>query len=96
MKKILKEKCKKIVNWLKKVCKDYRTLVIFLCVIIVMYIPVWGGFLLYYIFKKKIFLSIATIVIAFWIGPFTPFFPIAIALTLFIKRLLQIKGKKLI
>ena len=90
----LKEKFKKIFNWLKIECKDFKTFIIFFCVIVVMYIPVWGGYLLFFIFKNKIFLSIATVVMAFWLGPFTPFFASAIAITLFIKKIMQIKERK--
>ena len=95
LKKILKEKCKKIINYLKNECTDSKTLILFLCVIVVMYMPVWGGYLLYFIFKMKILFVIASMVMAFWVGPFTPFFPFAIAITLFIKKFLQINLKKI-
>ncbi len=85
-----KEKEHKVLNWLKRECKDWKTFAIFLIVIIVMYLPVWGGYLLYYIFKWKIALTTASIVMTFWFGPFTPFFPLAITITLFIKRIMQI------
>ena len=48
-----KEKEHKILTWLKNECKDWRTLVIFAIVLIIMYSPVWLGYLLYYIFNFK-------------------------------------------
>ena len=89
-----KKKEHKVWEWLKKECKDGRTLVIFIIVLIVMYSPVWLGYLLYYIFKWKWSMIMATVVLTFWAGPFTPFFPLAIAITLFIKKIIKIKKKK--
>ena len=90
----VKEKDHKLLNWLKEECKDWKTFAIFLIVIIIMYMPVWGGYLLYYIFKWKIALTTASVVMAFWLGPFTPFFPLAITITLFIKKIMQISKKR--
>ena len=63
----------KILNWIKEECRDWRTFVILICVIIILYIPVWGGYLLYFIFKWNWGLAMANFVVAFWLGPFTPF-----------------------
>lgn len=84
----------KILNWLKEECKDWRTFFIFILVLIIMYTPVWLGYLLYYIFNFKWCMVMATVVLTFWAGPFTPFFPIAIAITLFIKKIMRIKKNK--
>lgn len=70
-------------------CKDWRTLVILLLVIIVVYSPAWGGYLLYGIFGFKWCLAVATTWLAFWAGPMTPFFPLCIAIALGIKKLLN-------
>ena len=84
----------KVLEWLKKECKDWRTLLVFICVIVIMYSPVWLGYLLYYIFNLKWCMVMATAILTFWAGPFTPFFPLAIAITLFIKKVIKIKEKK--
>ena len=78
----------------KEECKDVKTLIILLIVILIVYSPVWGGYLLYFIFKLNIFLVVATACAAFWAGPFTPFFPLCIAVTLAIKKLLKRKDRK--
>ena len=36
----------------------------------------------------------ATVVLTFWAGPFTPFFPLAIAITLFIKKIMKFKKNR--
>jgi len=72
-------------------CKDIKTFLLFLIVVAAVYSPVWIGYLLYWIFRWNWCLAAATLVLAFWAGPFTPFFPICIAITLAIKKL----GKKI-
>ena len=89
-----KEKEHKVLNWLKEECKDWRTFVIFIIVLVIMYSPVWLGYLLYYIFHLKWCMVMATVVLTFWAGPFTPFFPLVIAVTLFVKKIIRIKEKK--
>ena len=37
------EKIKEFLKWIKEECKDWKTLIIFICVTIVMYFPTWGG-----------------------------------------------------
>ncbi len=91
------EKNKKTHNlgkWLKEECTDWKTLVVFLCVVAVVYMPVWGGYLLYYMFKWNWCLAMASITFTFWVGPFTPFFPICIAITLFLKKIMEQKNIK--
>ena len=74
-------------------CKDKRTLLLLAAVIAVMYSPVWGGYLLHAVFGWAWCSVAATACMAFWAGPFTPFFPICIAITLFLKKTLKkLKG----
>lgn len=94
MEKESSKKESKVLEWLKKECKDCGTLFVFICVIVIMYSPVWLGYLLYYIFNLKWCMVMATAFLTFWAGPFTPFFPLAIAITLFIKKIIKIKEKK--
>lgn len=80
------QKIKKFFQWIWCECKDRRTVVLLLAVVIVMYLPVWGGYLLHAVFGWKWCYAVASAVLVFWAGPFTPFFPICIAITLSIKK----------
>ena len=93
-KKVVKQKAINVLAWLKKECKDWKTLIVLICVIIIMYIPVWLGYLLYFIFKWNWCLVMASVTAAFWFGPLTPFFPLCIAITLSIKKVMQIKNRR--
>ncbi len=93
-KKNVKQKAINLWDWLKNECKDWKTLIVLICVIVVMYAPVWGGYLLYYIFKWNWCLVMASVTLAFWFGPLTPFFPLCIAITLSIKKIMQVKKRK--
>ena len=88
MKKI-KNKFINFCKWVWSECKDWHTLVLFLVVVFVMYAPVWGGYLLHLLFKIKWGSVVATTYLAFWAGPFTPYFPLCIAITLGIKKLFE-------
>lgn len=98
MDKAKKESIKnRIKNFCKKIweeCKDRKTLTIFFIVVIVVYAPVWLDYILYFIFKYKLFLVIATACLAFWAGPGTPFFPLCIAITLAIKKMIKRRERK--
>ena len=93
-KKVIKEKTHNIIDRLKNECKDWKTLIVLICVIAIMYSPVWLGYLLYYIFKWNWCIVMGAVTFAFWFGPFTPFFPLCIAITLFIKKIMQVKKRK--
>lgn len=54
--------------------------------IAVVYSPVWVGYLLYAAFGWEWASVMASACLVFWAGPFTPFFPICIGITLSIKR----------
>lgn len=82
--------CKNI--W--KECKSWQTFVILLIVMAVFYSPVWIGYGLYFLFGFTWCLAVATGWILFWAGPFTPFFPICLALALGIKRFIDRKKEK--
>lgn len=90
----LKERVRKFIKWVIDECKDWRTIVILLMVMIIVYFPTWGGFLFYLIFKWKWCFVVATGYFAFWMGPFTPFFPLCIAIALGIKRKIELKNTK--
>ncbi len=83
---------KKFVSFAKSIwqsCKNIKTLLLFFVVVAVVYAPVWAGFLLYGIFGFRWCFHMATVCFAFWAGPFTPFFPFCIAVTLFLKKLMS-------
>lgn len=88
------EKFKNFCKWVWSECKDWHTLVIFLIVVFLMYSPVWGGYIISLVFKSKSASVVATAYLAFWAGPFTPFFPMCIAITLAIKKFIEKFKKK--
>lgn len=90
----LKNKFIKFCKWVWEECKDWHTVVIFAIVVVVMYSPVWGGYLCHALFHWKWCSVMATAYLAFWAGPLTHFFPMCIAMTLGILRIVdKIKGK---
>ena len=82
----LKDKFIRFCRWVWQECKDTKTFLLLLLVIAVVYSPVWGGYLLYTAFGWKWASVMASACLLFWAGPFTPFFPICIGITLSIKR----------
>lgn len=84
-------------KWFEKTWKqldNWPTFFLFVIVVIVMYAPVWLGILLYHLFHWHWCLWMAGAYAAFWAAPMTPFFPIAISITLAIRKIwLDLKGK---
>ena len=70
-------------------CGNKNTLALLAAVIVVMYSPVWGGYLLHAVLGWGWCSVAATAYLAFWAGPFTPFFPVCIAITLFLKKAIK-------
>lgn len=94
MAKNIKKRIYNFFKWLKNECKDWKTLVVLVCVVAVVYAPVWAGGLLYAMFGWNWCGVMASLMAAFWIGPLTPFFPLCIAITLSIKKIMQVKKKR--
>lgn len=88
------QKFKKLIKYIINECKDIKTFILLFIVIAVVYSPVWCGYLLYFIFKWEWCLIMATFCVAFWAGPFTPFFPLCISITLAIKRVIEKTASK--
>lgn len=88
-----KEKTIKFLKWIWQECKDWHTVVLLLAVIVVVYSPVWMGYILFWVFDLKWAGIVATAIMAFWAGPFSPFFALCISITLGIKRWFEKKGK---
>ena len=74
--------------------KDKTNLLIFTCVLIVVYAPMWLVGLLGIIFQNVGMIAFAFAYAAFWAGPFTPFFPIVIAITFAIRKIFDKLNKK--
>ena len=90
----LKNKFINFCKWVWSECKDWHTLVLFAIVVVLMYAPVWLGYILYFVFKSKWAMGVASAYLLFWAGPFTPYFPLCIAITLSLKKLIEkIKGR---
>lgn len=82
----IKDKFIRFCRWIWQECKDIKTFLLFLLVVTVLYAPVWGGYLLHMLFGWKWASIVSSACLMFWAGPFTPFFPICIGITLSIKR----------
>ena len=85
----VKVKLLKLWRYIKSEIKDWKTFVLFAVVVIVVYSPVWFCYVLYFMFKWKWCFAVASSCLAFWAGPFTPFFPLCIAITLGIKKIMR-------
>ena len=73
-------------QWIWQECKDIKTFFLLLIVIAVVYSPVWIGYLFNIVFGWKWASVISSAYLLLGVGPFTPFFPICIGITLYIKR----------
>ena len=87
--KALWQRVKKFLKYVWQECKDRKTIVLLLIVAFVMYTPAWGGYLVHALFGWKWGSVVASAYLLFWAGPFTPFWPLCIAITLFIKKLIK-------
>ena len=83
------EKAREVLRWIWMECRDVRTAALLLAVMAVMYFPVWGGYLLHALFGWTTGSVIASACLIFWAGPFTPFFPLCVGITLAIKRQME-------
>lgn len=88
------EKVKAFFRWILDECRDWRTVVLLIAVVAAVYSPVWVGYLLKLILGWQWAAVMATAVLVFWAGPFTPFFPVCVALTLAIKKWWEKRKKK--
>lgn len=80
---------KPILNLLKEL-KDWRTILIFGIVMLVLGSEVWIPYILFMITNKPVYMIIATGGLFFWnVVPFTPFLPICLAVTIAIKKLMK-------
>jgi len=84
---MVKKLWKKLVNFFKFVLKDKASKIIFVIVFLVMSSEVWLCYLLGFIFQNAWLLGIASACWLFWLGPFTPFLPICLAITAGIRAL---------
>ena len=90
----LKNTVTNFIKWLWAECKDWRTLVLFGIVCLVVGLPVWGCYLLGFVFKWEWALWVATGMWAFWMLPGAPYFALCVSITLAIKRIFEKKQEK--
>ena len=93
MRKIIK----KIINffkWLWIQIKDTKNLIILLIVTLIMSSPMWICTAIGLIGNFPVLTGIAAAYFAFWLGPATPFWPLCIAITLLIRRIIDKKKHK--
>lgn len=97
MKKLFQFVKNKIISffrWVWEECKDWHTIVLLAIVCLVLGLPVWGGYLIGFVFGYKWAIAVATVVWAFWMLPGAPFFALSVSITLIIKRLLGKSRRK--
>lgn len=70
--------------------KDWKTLILFLLVCLVIGSPVWVPLVLGIVFKNGWLIGVASAVESFWLMPFTPFIPLCVAVTLAVKKVLNV------
>ena len=75
--------------WIWKELRDWKTIAIFGFVVAVIGIEVWLPILLGIILNNQWLIGIGVVCETFWLMPFTPFIPICIAITAFIKSILR-------
>lgn len=61
----LRERIGRFLRWLWSECRDWRTVVLLVVVGALLYAPVWGGYLLAFLFGWKWAAVAATAVLAF-------------------------------
>lgn len=74
-------------KWCFTELRDWKTLLLFGVVMLVIGCEVWVPLLLGIIFNNEWLLGIAATCEAFWLAPFTPFLPLCIGITMGIKAL---------
>ena len=86
----MKDKAIRFLKKIKDECGNRETVILFALVVALMYCPVWGGYALYALFRRwKWCFAVASAYLLFWAGPFTPFFPCCVAITMFVKKLIK-------
>lgn len=87
---------KKIKRFFNDLClelKDWKTLVLFIIVVVIIGASVWFPLLIGIISGNAWWLGLAGVIEAVWLGP-VPFIPICIAITLIIKRIFTWRKNK--
>ena len=88
-------KIKNFIKWLWQECRDWRTLVLFVCVCIAMGTPVWLCYIFSLIFGWEWAAAVAGAMLIFWnVVPGTPFFVICLSITLGLKKIWEKRAKK--
>ena len=85
----MKKRFKELLISLWTQLKEKTNLIIFACVLAVVYAPTWLVGLLGIIFQNAGMIAVALAYAVFWAGPFTPFFPIVIAITFTIRKIIN-------
>ena len=82
----------KIINFFRWVwiqIKDTKNLLILAVVLLIMTSPIWVCGTLGLITNRPVLTGIAATYLAFWLGPATPFWPLCIAITLLIRKIIN-------
>ena len=85
------------VRWLRslgRALRDGETYILFLLVMGVFCAPIWCGFALHRLVGWEWCGRLARGLMAFWTGPFLPFFPACVGMTFFLRQKLKNKRKQ--
>lgn len=77
----LRDRLLKFVRWLLSQLKDRTNIVIFLIVVFVLSCEIWVPYLLAILTQNAWWWAVGSACWAFWLAPFTPFWPLCILLT---------------
>ena len=81
-------------KWVWSECKSWHTLVLLGVVCLVLSLPIWMGYILWFIFDWGWAFWVSTGLWAFWWLPGAPFFAVAVAITLAIKKIYEKRLEK--
>ena len=88
-------KIKSFCAWIWQQLRDWRNLIIFVITFIILSCEVWVSYIVYFCTGNTWWLGIGSACWAFWLGPFTPFVPLCVAITLGIRKIIdKIHGRR--
>ncbi len=83
------QKIKSFCIWLFKQLKDKKNICIFIIVFLLLSSEIWFSYAMALITGNKWWWGIGSACWAFWLAPFTPFFPLCIAVTFAVRKIVD-------
>lgn len=85
----IKDKIKSGLKRLFNTLKDKTNILIFVIVFLILSSEVWGSYLIGLITGNAWWFGIASVCWLFWLGPFTPFLPLCLAITFAVRKVID-------